>query len=1176
MSTLKGSRINGFIDGAAAKVTFGATSQNFGSSGAGNTIVAMFSIVSSDNIPVTIVSITDNAGMAWHKGIAHSHAGLNQSGITAGPVSQNLEIWYAQKPVGSLPTSGYDFTVTVNDDNVDSFFWDMSPCGVFDMNNPLDFNANAKGSADFYNSGSTSALNMTLSTDTATQTVFSCWGGVGPGQRPMNSGNPKFNGTGHTDYGTGSDIFHLNANYNVVATDAYDTTSAWASATLENTDAINNPIGIFITLTQIDQSSTSYSNFLGTGDRRAAHGINIFSELGVSTSDDSNSGSDNFEDRMLDGTQSAIGHGAFFNGTLAIAGKVVFQIDFLSAPRCVDEIKWYKNTSSNHEVMQWYGSNDGYNTSDALGDPCSFDGATPLFHLGGNTTAYQSYRLLGVSGNIHTGNNGQVEFKIDNAVGSGGQYVHATAAVTSFNNQNTKTIAITTTIDAWLVLIIESNQRTSVGHPAVSSVTDDNSNTWTLRSSHEATIKGNAAADCYQFVEYWYARQPTGDTTTITVNTSSNVDSANLHVIAFANLPDMSTLWQTTTATEYDFAGSATIPSMNYPDITGKGLAIVSAVTALNSGVMQADNGWDQRGHNLLHPRNGGNFNWAYGNHSLHIIEDTSSDPILFRGTSTSLLIFSDVINIDSGGGGADGNANGTTMTVTWSLIPGTAFVPLDGNAAGVTLTNTWSFFPGSASDATEIDGSFIWEMTFNAINNQRYQEADYYSIFSVGDRNRNGLINAIRFGVGAADFIIPAGMIDNNYAHALGSGWVPQAQNPQPYGGAHLDFGPNKVTIAAFKCIGSNQYDDTDQHDDFTFKVGFDAANILPDSYAKEFDAFRPSQLTFDASLNMFYTEFVTTPRVAAEWSFYEFAYFPIPSVSHSDMFAEDLEIKIFHSMLDGGDRRTTNGNPNKRTAFSMSTHWSANPGSGHVVAPSSAWFDGSILRGNSPNGTSNTDYSIVGTAANSGIAVTTVGAYFQFVFPRIVIPLHFLMQVENREVYDSGGDPTIYGKWHWEYSLNGGVSYTPIGNTWWFKENCDYCLAPNTGETFGLKGVPGIGDGATHWRMVLDAGPAFGNHSIYEVMFNLHDIGDQTVAFEAFFSDDVDGALPVVSITSLSPFFVQFSDGADDKIGGTFTNTPNPLLSAFFTDESTMTFRASFEPSTYVQTVVVMTGKP
>lgn len=520
-----------------------------------------------------------------------------------------------------------------------------------------------------------------------------------------------------------------------------------------------------------------------------------------------------------------------------------------------------------------------------------------------------------------------------------------------------------------------------------------------------------------------------------------------------------------------------------------------------------------------------------------------------------------------SASGGANGSASGSTITATLSVNSGTAAQVVDANASGVTLIATASLTSGVASEAQEIDGTEIFEITFNTVPSGQYQEADYYSIYSIGSRYQNGLITLTEIGITYGAGATPAGAFDNSYGQAAGSGW-----NPSGSGALGMAFQTGTM-LAGLRFIGAGQY--TERTTTWQLVAGMGPSSVFLESYATEFDYFVTSQNQAQTNF-LYYSEFLMTPRIPIEWPYYQFRTFPSSVSANSERFAEEIEFKVFHSILDGGDRRSSNGRPSKQVTITLSPDWGMIISSG-IVHPNDAWLDGSIARSNAPGVTYN--HSSIGANGGGGSLSgpqNTVGAYIEFEFPRPVIHQHIVLQVQLPEVYSSG-NPTRYGKWHWEYSKNGGATWTPIGIQWWFfQADGAFMLAPHTGETFGLAGDATLGEGATRWRMVLDAGPAFGGtYTASEILFNVIDSEELVAQLTVAFSDDVDGdpVFPTLGAPG-TPYIVAFSDGSSDVLSLTLENTPNPVLTIAFTDEGTFETWSDLYPSVTVQTIVVATG--
>jgi hypothetical protein len=145
---------------------------------------------------------------------------------------------------------------------------------------------------------------------------------------------------------------------------------------------------------------------------------------------------------------------------------------------------------------------------------------------------------------------------------------------------------------------------------------------------------------------------------------------------------------------------------------------------------------------------------------------------------------------------------------------------------------------------------------------------------------------------------------------------------------------------------------------------------------------------------------------------------------------------------------------------------------------------------------------------------------------------------------------------------------------------EGVEDILAPRDGRSFFDIDTSDAGVGAqgtTHWRMVLDRGPAFGSGTIQcQLMFDLFDATGQAPTFGINFTDDTDGTpITIVLGAPGSPYSVALSDGTDDQLTFTFTNIPNPVLTCHFDDGGTFDTWSDLYPSVVVQTIVVTSGR-
>ena len=479
------------------------------------------------------------------------------------------------------------------------------------------------------------------------------------------------------------------------------------------------------------------------------------------------------------------------------------------------------------------------------------------------------------------------------------------------------------------------------------------------------------------------------------------------------------------------------------------------------------------------------------------------------------------------------------------------------------------------------IDGSRFLEARFQLKPTQSYAEADYDSIWALGDRNVGGHVTFGEYDLTTFPGATMASSQNGNYAHPTGSG-LSISSNPLVQGAAAwMDFGTEFVDIRGFKMRGTEEFTWADD-ETWSLQGGFGVGTPSGESYASEFDEFVPSQATENVAFGLFETEFTFSPRNGQLWSHYEFVFGSTQSVSNS-RFANEIEWKVAHSSLDGGDRRLTNSRPDKRVTFAMSSHWTyRNDVPAGFTDPADALFDGVpiLLNFPAPGGTTkNGDglFAQISKAGGSGGAEQDqVGAYFQFTYPREVIPRHImfvsLVQVEE---YDSGDLPMHYGTWHWEFSKDG-TTWVVVGSPWSFREDAKFMMAPRSGA-WDLNHAD-LGQGASRWRMVLNSGPAFrSNYTIGQIIFDLIDPGSLATNFRIDFTDDVDGVSPTVTVVGSSPYNVKFSDGSDDVLTFELTNTPNFSGSVDFSDGTSdvLNFVGSFTPTFYPQVVVVATGR-
>lgn len=129
-------------------------------------------------------------------------------------------------------------------------------------------------------------------------------------------------------------------------------------------------------------STPSYTNALGSGDRR--------SSIDISSNHPS-----------LVGTLSNMLDGAFANNfywaEVLISGIYV-RFDF-KAPVQITQAKWYQDNSASHGDWKWQGSNDASSWTD-IGSTFTLGGSSTqtMGTLSGNNDSYRYYQMLGTSG----------------------------------------------------------------------------------------------------------------------------------------------------------------------------------------------------------------------------------------------------------------------------------------------------------------------------------------------------------------------------------------------------------------------------------------------------------------------------------------------------------------------------------------------------------------------------------------------------------------------------------------------------------------------------------------------------------------------------------------------------------------------------------------------------------
>lgn len=716
----------------------------------------------------------------------------------------------------------------------------------------------------------------------------------------------------------------------------------------------------------------------------------------------------------------------------------------------------------------------------------------------------------------------------------------------------------------WLVWIFMTGRSQTSGNHTFSPVVTLTASGLTPVHLHSYTFNPTIAGNDPSFpegnmaVDIWYAPASAQLTNQAwsTVTGDTFVNNQVCFQFAVSGLPNIAAVDTTTPVITFDFSGSSTHPETS--GVSTANAALVLAMFVMKNGGFTQN---AEPGYTLVSQDAGGHSssNWKCWLHRL--VEGAAiTNKIIGDSSGSTSNWWSIAIAIGSADTSGDASASGVTLTDTVSLSTvGTAdaYVPVPGQ----TLTVTSSLPTIGVPTAQAIDGSAIYEVILGVEASTIYQTSDYDSIWGRGERVVNGLIDVGFYGFDTVGFWDSA----FNDRYSIGAGDGPSVSGTFNAGDAlWFEFnGGQKIDLRGFKLVG-NENIATDWF--FKFVGGLSAGVIETTPYGKEFDTASrqqgPNNDPLTASLVS--SEYPMTPRIFVPYSHYEFVY--DSGTQSTSRFCNEIWLKVAHSNLDGGDRRPTNGQPAKQVLFTMSSHWSS------AGDPQDLLFDG-IPR---VAGVSKTTATI-GTAANSSNPVSTVGAWLQFVFPRPVIMNHFMLVSQgNAEVY-SGGLPTRFGTWHWEYSLNSGGTWTAIGDPWSFSENVQYMVAPRDGSQFALGPIGTDGKGATHWRMVLDAGPAFGaGNTLWQAMFDLIDVTGQAPPLTIAFSDDTDGvpATPTIGGPG-SPYVIAFTDGTDDKLTATVVNTPNAVLVIAFDDGGTFDTWSDIFPSVVVQSILIATGR-
>lgn len=726
--------------------------------------------------------------------------------------------------------------------------------------------------------------------------------------------------------------------------------------------------------------------------------------------------------------------------------------------------------------------------------------------------------------------------------------------------------------------------------PSVSAVSGGGL-TWARRSQFFNTESGGPT----QTQEVWWAyaaAQVSAASITITESSASFINTRVAIILSVSGVTSTSAPWDANVAVPANATrnGTATIPGVAGVSWNSTDGVVISHQTTRNPVFTQAaPTGFTQSGPENNEPGAGDRRTYTVGGYK--IVSATGSAQSFADGASSTAGLWLFTADVMGNSGSPDGNASGVILTVAASVLSGSAAISgtasgstlsvpasllsgaagVSGTAPGATLTANVSMISGAASTKA-IDGTAIYETTFGIARINAYQESDYDSMFSRGRRNQNGLITSGQYGWSTI-FSQASDGFDNNLGAAGGNG--------PAYGGTaraavwihSADF----LDIRGLRFVGSSQFIAGEQGT-WEFKGAFGIGSTNPNSYAIEFDAMLPqSGPSFLAGTspanNVYSTEFLMTPRTSVLYDWFEMGF--IGGTRTSVRLCQELEFKISHSNLDGGDRRSTNGRPEKRCVFTMSASWVF---SNVLIDPQDALFDGRHLYENAGDATKSGHQAAIGKTP-SGNPMDVAGEWLQFVFPRPVIMKRLMFVTFNTsgEAYVSNL-PTIFGTWHWEISKNSGTTWSQVGTSWSFSVGGDMVAPRNLGEFDIDRSNLGVGaDGVSHWRMVLESGPAFGIAEVLDqVTFDLYDVTGLAPSLTVDFTDDADGVPIVFTLGNPgSPYQVAFSDDSDDKLTLEVQNTPNPVLTVAFDDGAAFDTWSDLYPSIVVQTSVVTTGR-
>lgn len=227
--TLIGNEFSDFWNGASytsAGITWGTTVADL-------LLIAGISVTANNNTVPTINSVSDSLGLTWTRLGTLNQTGI-ASGITAGPIAQTLEIWYAKSP-GNPSWTGHTITVATSA-NTDVGIISAARLQAARLADPVDHHASLPATAKRTASGAPATLSVTgVSTATADTCIYAVRASAGAGNN-INAGAFTIAGSG--DFGAGT--LHQNVNFNIEGDQGRSFTSIQSGITVLSNTSIDN------------------------------------------------------------------------------------------------------------------------------------------------------------------------------------------------------------------------------------------------------------------------------------------------------------------------------------------------------------------------------------------------------------------------------------------------------------------------------------------------------------------------------------------------------------------------------------------------------------------------------------------------------------------------------------------------------------------------------------------------------------------------------------------------------------------------------------------------------------------------------------------------------------------------------------------------------------------------